>query len=70
MTDFVQLRERMVRQHSAAGNPAFLYLFDHCYPAARARGQCAFHASELPYVFGNREARPGLDARKRRISRG
>jgi para-nitrobenzyl esterase len=29
--------ERMARQYAAAGLPAYLYLFDHCYPAARAR---------------------------------
>ncbi|TSH90671.1 carboxylesterase family protein [Verticiella sediminum] len=44
--------ERMVRQQAQAGLPAYLYIFDHCYPAARQRGLCAFHASELPYVFG------------------
>ncbi|MCM8731641.1 MULTISPECIES: carboxylesterase/lipase family protein [unclassified Hephaestia] len=44
--------ERMVRKQSAAGVPAYLYLFDHCYPAAETRDLCAFHASELPYVFG------------------
>ncbi len=45
--------ERMVRQQSAAGVPAYLYYFDHCYPAAKARNLCAFHASELPFVFGH-----------------
>lgn len=45
--------ERMARQHAAAGDPAYLYLFDHCDPAARSRRLCAFHASELPYVFGH-----------------
>lgn len=44
--------ERMVRQYAAAGLPAYLYLFDHCDAASRARDYCAFHASELPYVFG------------------
>ena len=44
--------ERMVRGQAAAGLPAWLYLFDHCDAAARARDMCAFHASELPYVFG------------------
>lgn len=44
--------ERMVRDQTAAGSPAYLYLFDHCYEAARARDLCAFHASEIPYVFG------------------
>ena len=27
--------------------------FDYCYPAAKAKDLCAFHASELPFVFGN-----------------
>ena len=44
--------ERLVREQTRAGRSAYLYLFDHCYPAARARGLCAFHASELPFVFG------------------
>ena len=44
--------ERMVRDQSAAGLPAYLYLFDHCYEAARKLGLCAFHASDVPYVFG------------------
>jgi para-nitrobenzyl esterase len=44
--------ERLVRQESAAGAPSYLYFFDHCYPAARARKLCGFHASELPFVFG------------------
>jgi len=44
--------ERLVRAQTATGQPAYLYLFDHCYPAARARDLCAFHASELPFVFG------------------
>lgn len=45
--------ERMARQYAAAGVPAYLYLFDHCDAASRARDYCAFHASELPYVFGH-----------------
>ena len=44
--------ERMVRDQAAAGVPAYLYLFDHCYPSARVRDLCAFHASDVPYVFG------------------
>jgi len=44
--------ERLGRAQAAAGLPAYLYLFDHCYAAARARDLCAFHASELPFVFG------------------
>ncbi len=44
--------ERMVRQQAAAGLPAYLYIFDHCDAAAAARDLCAFHAAELPYLFG------------------
>lgn len=45
--------ERIVRKETAAGQPAFMYVFDYCYPAAEAADLCAFHASELPFVFGN-----------------
>lgn len=48
--------ERVVRDQAAAGLPAYFYLFDHCYPAARARDLCAFHAGELPFVFGHLSA--------------
>ncbi|HEY6924329.1 MAG TPA: carboxylesterase family protein [Steroidobacteraceae bacterium] len=44
--------ERIVRNIAHAGVPSYLYLFDHDYPAASARQLHAFHASELPYVFG------------------
>ncbi|MEO8115422.1 MAG: carboxylesterase family protein [Phenylobacterium sp.] len=44
--------ERLVRKQAALGLPAFLYVFDHGYPAADDAGLHAFHASELPYVFG------------------
>ena len=44
--------ERIVRDEAALGEPAYLYFFDHDYPAARAQGLHAFHASEIPYVFG------------------
>lgn len=44
--------ERLVRKQTALGQPAFLYMFDHGYPAADQAGLHAFHASELPYVFG------------------
>ena len=32
--------------------PSYLYFFDHGYPAADSANLHAFHASELPYVFG------------------
>lgn len=44
--------ERMARNQTALGQNAFLYLFDHGYPAMDDAGLHAFHASELPYVFG------------------
>jgi para-nitrobenzyl esterase len=44
--------ERLVAKQAALGLPSFLYLFDHGYPSADAAGLHAFHASELPFVFG------------------
>ena len=44
--------QRLVKKQTALGQPAFLYLFDHGYPNADSAGLHAFHASELPYVFG------------------
>jgi len=41
-----------VRRAAAAGQPAYLYFFRHSTPAERERDLAAFHASELPYVFG------------------
>lgn len=52
--------ERLVRKQAAVGQPAYLYLFDHGYPAADEAGLHAFHASELPYMFGNRDRTPPL----------
>ena len=44
--------ERLVRKQADVGMASYLYLFDHGYPAADQAGLHAFHASELPYVFG------------------
>ena len=44
--------ERLVRKQTAIGQPAYLYLFDHCYPAEDAGNYHSFHGSELPFVFG------------------
>lgn len=44
--------ERLARKQTAIGQPAYLYLFDHGYPAMDDAGLHAFHASELPFVFG------------------
>ncbi|HKX54825.1 MAG TPA: carboxylesterase family protein, partial [Xanthomonadales bacterium] len=50
--------ERLVRHQSALGQPSYLYLWDHGYPVADSAGYHAFHASELPYVFGNLDRTP------------
>lgn len=42
----------VVRRQAAAGQGAYLYFFRHSTPAERARDLAAFHASELPYIFG------------------
>ncbi len=44
--------ERLVAKQTVAGVPSFLYFFDHGYPTADSMGLHAFHASEIPYVFG------------------
>ncbi|SEL53848.1 para-nitrobenzyl esterase [Sphingomonas palmae] len=48
--------ERLARKQQALGQRAYLYLFDHGYPAMDATDLHAFHASELPYVFGTVKA--------------
>lgn len=50
--------ERLARSQTAIGQPAFLYFFDHGYPAADEADLHAFHAAELPYVFGNADRVP------------
>jgi para-nitrobenzyl esterase len=44
--------QNLVRQQAAAGQAAYLYFFRHSTPAQHARDLAAFHASELPYIFG------------------
>ena len=50
--------ERLVRSQTGIGQPSFLYLFDHGYPAADQAGLHAFHASELPFMFGTLDRTP------------
>jgi para-nitrobenzyl esterase len=50
--------ERLVRKQAAANQPSYLYFFDHGYPAEEAQDLHAFHASELPYVFGTADRTP------------
>ncbi|MEH6663211.1 MAG: carboxylesterase family protein [Brevundimonas sp.] len=50
--------ERLAAKQTEAGAPAFLYYFDHGYPAAEEAGLRAFHASEVPFVFGTTDSTP------------
>ncbi|WP_407352631.1 carboxylesterase/lipase family protein [Luteimonas sp. R10] len=50
--------ERLVRSQTALGQRSFLYYWDHGYPAAEEAGLHAFHASEIPYLFGNPDRTP------------
>lgn len=52
--------ERMVRNQTALGQPSYLYMFDHGYPAMDSAGLHGFHASELPYMFGRLDRTPPL----------
>jgi para-nitrobenzyl esterase len=52
--------ERLVVKQMAQGQSGYLYFFDHGYPAADAANLHAFHASELPYVFGTADRTPPL----------
>lgn len=49
---FAWTSQRLVRNQAALGVPAYLYFFDHGYPAADDAGIHAFHASEVPFMFG------------------
>jgi para-nitrobenzyl esterase len=50
--------ERLIRNQAAIGQESFLYYFDHDYPSAAAADMTAFHASEIPYVFGTFDGTP------------
>ncbi|MEP9358157.1 carboxylesterase family protein [Sphingomonas sp. KR3-1] len=52
--------ERLARKQAAIGQPAYVYLWDHGYPAMNDAKLHSFHASELPYVFGNLQPLPPL----------
>ncbi|WGM40665.1 carboxylesterase family protein [Caulobacter sp. NIBR1757] len=66
--------ERLAAKQTAVGAPSFLYYFDHGYPAADAAGFRAFHASEIPFVFGTTGLTPPYwpaiprDGREQRLS--
>jgi para-nitrobenzyl esterase len=50
--------ERLVRNQAAISQPSYLYYFDQDYPAAAAANLTAFHASEVPFVFGTFDRTP------------
>ncbi|AMO70619.1 carboxylesterase/lipase family protein [Sphingorhabdus sp. M41] len=52
--------ERLVSNQAALGIPAYLYLFDHGYPATQEWDLHAFHAAELPFVFDTAGKTPPL----------
>lgn len=54
--------ERFVKKMTEASQSAYFYVFDYCYPSAREAGLCAFHASEVPFVFGTLAAENLPDA--------
>ncbi len=49
---------RLAIGQTAIGQRGYLYLFDHGYPAADENGLHAFHAAELPFVFGTASETP------------
>jgi para-nitrobenzyl esterase len=50
--------ERLALKQTTLGQRAYLYLFDHGYPAEDTTGLHAFHASEVPFVFGTADRLP------------
>jgi para-nitrobenzyl esterase len=52
--------ERLARSQTRLGQASFLYLFDHGYPAMDQARLHAFHASEIPYMFGTLDRTPPL----------
>lgn len=50
--------ERLVEGQQKAGHDSFLYYWDHAYPTAEAYNLRAFHASEIPYIFGTVDKLP------------
>jgi para-nitrobenzyl esterase len=44
--------ERLSLKQTAVGQPAYLYFFAHTYPIEKPLNLEAFHASEIPLVFG------------------
>lgn len=51
---------KLAEAQKGIGAPAFVYLFDHSYPAASEAGLDAFHGCELTYLFGTADHTPPL----------
>ena len=50
--------ENLVRKQTELGKPAYFYHFDHGYRATREANLHAFHAAELPFIFGTFDLTP------------
>jgi para-nitrobenzyl esterase len=44
--------QRLAMKQAAIGQPSYLYFFTHSYPSEVPMDLQAFHASEIPFVFG------------------
>jgi para-nitrobenzyl esterase len=44
--------QRLALKQAAIGQPSYLYFFNHSYPSEVPMDLQAFHASEIPFVFG------------------
>ncbi|MFD1787049.1 carboxylesterase/lipase family protein [Sphingomonas floccifaciens] len=52
--------QRLAIGQTAIGQRGYFYFFDHGYPASDDAGLHAFHAAEIPYVFGTPDKTPAL----------
>ena len=50
--------ERLATKQTAIGAASYVYYYDHRTPATDAASLHAFHAAEIPYVFGTRDRAP------------
>lgn len=59
--------QRLAEKQIAVGAPGYLYLFDHGWPSADDNQLHAFHAAEIPFVFGTMERTPQLWPKTSRV---
>ncbi len=68
--DFLTPARLAAQAMARKGRPSYLYLFSRVNPRGRSRGLGAFHASEVPYVFGLVRPQPGsYDPEDERLAR-